>query len=177
LSGSAAATAGELLLTIIRKCPGVGLSRSPFGFRSNGSLYRGNTGLDSALTGPLDRRNTVKIYFNAQKRVILQVGHLLSGQTDIMKEFLTTILVALVLSCIFNSVSIWMGESPNLPPYPYGAGIKEVKTSAPHFGCKREDSCIPEIEFNGSARPSYFITDITEKGDRSNAEFPLGANN
>ena len=94
-----------------------------------------------------------------------------------MKEFLISIFAALVLSCLINSVSIWLGVQPDLPPYPFASGIKEIKSSAPNFGCKREDCCIPEIHYTNGSRSSFFITDITDKGDRSNAEFPLGANN
>lgn len=83
----------------------------------------------------------------------------------------------MVLSCIFNSVAIWMGLMQSYPPYPIQAGLGPVKKAAPAFGCKREDFCYPEINITNGSRPTQFITDITDHGDRSNAEFPLGANN
>lgn len=91
-----------------------------------------------------------------------------------MKEFVITLLGALVVSCIFNSIATWMGLFPNLPPYPYGVSIGEVKESA--FGSKREESSMPELNFTTGVRPTMYIKEITE-GDRTNAEFPLGANN
>jgi hypothetical protein len=94
-----------------------------------------------------------------------------------MKEFVISVFAALVLSCIFSSIGIMLGQEANFPPYPVPAGIKEVKSSAPHFGCKRDENSIPEIDYTNGARPTFFITDVTDKGDRSNAEFPLGANN
>jgi len=94
-----------------------------------------------------------------------------------MKEFLITVFSVLIVSCIFNSIAMWMGIIPSYRPYPYPTGIAEVKTSTPAFGCKRDDFAYPEIHFTDGTRPTMFITDITDKGDRSNAEFPLGANN
>ena len=94
-----------------------------------------------------------------------------------MKEFVISVFAALVLSCIFNSVGIWLGVLPDLPPYPYGSSLGEVSTASPQFGTKREDFCYPEINFTNGKRPTSYITEITETGDRGAAEFPLGANN
>lgn len=94
-----------------------------------------------------------------------------------MKEFAISVFVILILSCIFNSIGMWMGVLPEMPPYPYGSTITDVKTSAPSFGCKRDDFCYPEMNLTNGKRATNFITDITENGDRSSAEFPLGANN
>jgi hypothetical protein len=94
-----------------------------------------------------------------------------------MKEFLISVLSALVLSCIFFSVASSMGILANMPPYPYPTRIGEVTSAVPGFGCKREDCCIPELELTNGIRPTMYITDVTDKGDRTNAEFPWGANN
>ncbi|MBX9685840.1 MAG: hypothetical protein K2X27_04005 [Candidatus Obscuribacterales bacterium] len=94
-----------------------------------------------------------------------------------MKEFIISVSVVMLLASIFNSVAIWMGLMPNLPPYPFAAGIGEIKKASPTFGCKREDFCYPEIHFTNGNRPITFITDITETGSDRGAEFPLGANN
>lgn len=94
-----------------------------------------------------------------------------------MKEFLVPIFAVLLLSCIFNSVAFHFGLMQNMPPYPLGSNISEVKSSSPNFGCKRDDFCYPEINITNGKKPSSYITDITETGDRSSAEFPFGANN
>lgn len=94
-----------------------------------------------------------------------------------MKELVISVFAVIVLSCIFNSVGIWLGVLPDLPPYPYGSSISEIKNSGSEFGTKREDFCYPEINLTNGKRPSCYITEITEKGDRGAAEFPLGANN
>ncbi len=94
-----------------------------------------------------------------------------------MKEFVLTVFGALVLSCIFNSIGICLGMQNDLPPYPTGSSISEVKESVPSFGCKRDDFCYPEMNLTAGKRPTAYITEINDSGDRGQAEFPWAANN
>lgn len=95
-----------------------------------------------------------------------------------MKEFVITVFIALMLSCLFNSVAIWMGLLPSYPPYPYGSCIKD-KIGEVKLGTKRQDDQIyPEIDITSrGARPSGFITEVNDTTERCSAEFPLAANN
>lgn len=94
-----------------------------------------------------------------------------------MKEFLITVVSVLIISCIFNSIAVNMGIMGSLPPYPWPAGVGELKTGDAAFGTKREDFAYPEINLTSKARPIVFMTEISDGGTDRTAEFPLGANN
>lgn len=92
-----------------------------------------------------------------------------------MKEFLLASIGALVLSCLFNSVAIWMGILQYFPPYPIGSAMDEVKEGI--NGCKRDDFSLPEVEVTRRKKASGLITDIYDHNERGTGEFPYWTNN
>lgn len=86
-----------------------------------------------------------------------------------MKEFISSFIVALILSCLFNS----MNESA--PPYPWPVGINQVKETP--LGLKRDEGNIGEMQMVDGARPATMMTLVDEKSNDRNIDMPLGANN
>ena len=92
-----------------------------------------------------------------------------------MKEFLFTVFGCMVLSCLFNSVGIWMDILPNYPEYPIGTRVDEMKEGP--TGLSREDMSFPEIGITNQIKENGFIIRIDDKGERGASEFPFSANN
>ena len=86
-----------------------------------------------------------------------------------MRGIIVGFLIALLLSCLLNSIVF------DVPPYPVAVGIGESKPSS--FGLTRDEADIPEINYTQSVHPNRFMTSIEEKSQERNVEWPLGANN
>ena len=86
-----------------------------------------------------------------------------------MKGIIIGFLIALLLSCLLNSLVF------DVPPYPVPIGIGDSKPAA--FGLKRDEADIPEINYTQSVHPNRYMTSVEEKGQDRNVEWPLGANN
>ncbi len=92
-----------------------------------------------------------------------------------LKDLIVSLLIVLVVICIFNSIGIMFGQVQGYLPYPWPVGINDAKESG--FGTKRDEIIYPEINFADKTRSVMYMTTIDDGKDRSNAEFPLGANN
>lgn len=93
-----------------------------------------------------------------------------------LKDLIVSLLIVLVVLCVLNSLGIMFGQVQGYQPYPWPVGVNEsIKESG--FGTKRDEIIYPEINFVDKSRSVLFMTTIDDGKDRSNAEFPLGANN
>lgn len=86
-----------------------------------------------------------------------------------MKEIIATFILALLVSCLLNSLG------PGYQPYPYPVGLSNVTESA--FGLKRSEGNIPEVNYTDGSRATRFMTKIDDTSEDREAEWPLGANN
>ncbi len=86
-----------------------------------------------------------------------------------MKELISTFIIALILSCLFNSA--FEGQSP----YPWPVGVNQVKETS--LGLKRDEGNIGEMQYVDGARPTTIMTVVNEKSADRNIDMPLGANN
>lgn len=86
-----------------------------------------------------------------------------------MKEMICSFILALVLSCLINSIS------EGQPPYPWPVGVNQVK-EAP-LGLKREEGNIGEMQYVDGSRPVTVMTAVDDKSDQRNVDMPIGANN
>ena len=87
---------------------------------------------------------------------------------------LVLLLSIMVISCIFNSVGVMLGVYPNYPPYPMGSRVGDL--SAGKTGVKRDEMNMPEIDITNAVRPNGYIYEVNDSGERSQADFPFGAN-
>lgn len=92
-----------------------------------------------------------------------------------LKDLIVSLVVMMVVMCVLNSIGAMFGQVPSYPPYPWPIGISEVKDTK--FGTKRDEPNYPEINYVDQSRNSAYMTDIVDGMDRSNADFPLSANN
>lgn len=92
----------------------------------------------------------------------------------LLKTFITFLCI-LVVSCIFNSIGIWMGVLPNYPPYPWGSRVAGVSDGGTQ-GVQREEQNYPEVDVTNGTKPEGFIYQVVDSKDRSQATYPYGAN-
>ncbi|GEM_PF-2858280 len=86
-----------------------------------------------------------------------------------MKELIATFILALVVSCLLNSLQ------GSAPPSPWPVGINDVNQI--QYGLKRDDMAIGEMDYVNGSRPAKIMSGIDERSDERNSDFPLGAAN
>jgi hypothetical protein len=86
-----------------------------------------------------------------------------------LKGIIFGFLIALLLSCLLNSIVF------DVPPSPVPVGIGDSKAGS--LGLTREEADIPEINYTQATHPNRYMTGIDDKSPERNVEWPLGANN
>jgi hypothetical protein len=91
-----------------------------------------------------------------------------------MKEIICSFIIALVLSCLLNSLG-YMLAGEQMQPSPWPVGVTNVQESK--IGLKRDEENIGEVQYVDGARPVTIITGVEHNSNQRNGDMPLGANN
>lgn len=89
-------------------------------------------------------------------------------------ELLTTVVVAMVLSCAINSVCMELGMIPKVSPSPVGTVIKDPGSPQATTNPNRKDFMYGDFNYvDGLARPySGYAVKVLDDNSENQVEFP-----
>jgi hypothetical protein len=80
------------------------------------------------------------------------------------------LILALVLSCSYNSIMQWLQLMPNMAPAHMGVAVRNV-TNGPD-SAKRDDMAMPEIKADNTAKQMKYSSQVVDSGN-ARGDFPM----